>query len=194
MSPASPTARVRTSVRAAGAAALSLAAAVLSLGAAVPPASAQSVASAAPAQSRARRISVTWEEAPIRDVLAAFARFSGASIVAGSGVDGFVTADINDQPWDVALRAILASRGLVAVEEASGIIRVDALEDLHDREAVEPVVTRSYRISYARADELQAAIAGVLSPRGSVSVVPSTNTLVVTDIGDAQSAVARLLR
>ena len=145
-------------------------------------------------ESQARRISVSWTEAPIGDVLRAFAYFSGASIVAGSGVGGFVTADINDQPWDAALEAVLSTRGLVATEDESGIIRVENIADLGAREAAEPLLTRSYRISYSRAAEIQAAIAPLLSPRGSVSVVPSTNTLVVSDVARVQNAVASLLR
>lgn len=145
-------------------------------------------------RSQVRRISVTWTEAPIGDVLRAFAAFSGTSIVAGANVTGFVTADINDQPWDAALRTILAAQGLVAVEDEHGIIRVDNMEELGRREAIEPILTRSYRISFSRASELQAAIAPLLSQRGSVSTVPSTNTLVVSDIARVQRAVAALLR
>ena len=145
-------------------------------------------------QSQARRISVSWTEAPIADVLRAFAAFSGASIVAGSGVDGFVTADINNQPWDVALEAILSTRGLVAIEDDYGIIRVESMTDLGARETVEPILTRSYRISFSQAAEIQTAVAPLLSARGSVSVVPSTNTLVVSDVARVQRAIASLLR
>jgi len=145
-------------------------------------------------ESQARRISVSWTEAPLADVLRAFAYFSGASIVVGSGVGGFVTADINDQPWDVALEAVLSTRGLVAAENEHGIIRVENIADLDAREAVAPLLTRTYRISYSQAAEIQAAIAPLLSPRGSVSVVPSANTLVVSDVARVQSAVASVLR
>jgi type II secretory pathway component HofQ len=146
------------------------------------------------AQSQASRISVSWTEAPIGDVLQAFAAFSGASIVAGTGVSGFVSADINDQPWDVALEAILSTRGLVATEDEYGIVRIENMADLDAREAVEPILTRSYRISFSRAGEIQAAVAPLLSARGSASVVESTNTLVVSDIARVQRAIASLLR
>jgi type II secretory pathway component HofQ len=141
-----------------------------------------------------RRISVTWTETPIAEVLQAFAYVSGASIVAGAGVDGLVTADINDQPWDVALGAILSTRGLVATEDEHGIIRVESMAELDARETVEPLLSRSYRISFSDASEIQAAVAPLLSSRGSVSVVPSTNTLVVSDVARVQRAIASLLR
>lgn len=141
------------------------------------------------------RITVSWTEAPLRDVLRAFAVHSGRSIVVGAGVDRvFVTADIDDQPWDVALAVILRSRGLWGEEDEHGIIRVASLADLESRASVEPLVTRTYRVSYARASELQATLVPLLSERGSVSVLESANALVVTDIDRIQRVVAELLR
>jgi type IV pilus assembly protein PilQ len=144
--------------------------------------------------SQARRISVTWTEAPVNDVLLAFAAFSGTSIVPGSNVEGFVTADINDQPWDVALETILSGQGLVATENEYGIIRVDNITDLNDREAIEPIETRAYRISFATAGELQTAVQPLLSARGQVTVGQGTNTLIVSDIARVQNAIAALLQ
>jgi type II secretory pathway component HofQ len=137
---------------------------------------------------------VTWEQAPIGEVLQAFAAFSGTSIVVGSDVDGFVTADINDQPWDVALASILASQGLRATEDGYGIILVGTLARQGSDDALEPLVTRAYRISYARATEIQTAVSAVLTPRGSVSVLETTNTLIVTDVPRVHRAVPALLR
>jgi type IV pilus assembly protein PilQ len=144
-------------------------------------------------QQEARRISVTWTQAPINDVLLAFAAFSGQSIVPGSNVAGFVTADINDRPWDVALQTILSTQGLVAEEDESGIIRVDNIADLNDREAIEPIETQAHRIAFATAAELQASIQPLLTDRGNVTVGSGTNTLIVSDIRRVQNQIAGLL-
>jgi type IV pilus assembly protein PilQ len=144
-------------------------------------------------QSQARRISVTYDATPINDVLLGFAAFSGVSIVPGANVAGFVSADINDQPWDVALETILAGQGLVATEEESGIIRVDNITDLNDREAIEPIETEAHRISFATAAEVQTAVAPLLTERGQATVNLGTNTLIVSDIARVQNAIANLL-
>jgi type II secretory pathway component HofQ len=149
---------------------------------------------APPAQAETRRVSVTYQAAPLREVLQAFAAFSGASIVAGAGVDGLVTVDINNQPWDVALEAILASLGLYAVEERSGIIRVQSMAANATQETVEPIVTRSYRLSFARASEVQPSLAALLTERGAISILESTNTVVVSDIARVHQTIAALLR
>lgn len=141
----------------------------------------------------ARRISVTWTEAPVNDVLLAFAAFSGKSIVPGANVDGFVTADINNQPWDVALSTILAGQGLVGEEDVNGIIRVDNISDINDREQIEPLLTRAYRISYGTVAEIQTLVEPLLTERGSVSSSSGANTVVVSDIQRVQDAVSNML-
>lgn len=144
-------------------------------------------------QVAARRISVTWTEAPINDVLLAFAAFSGQSIVPGSNVVGFVTADINDQPWDIALMTIMETQGLRALEDQYGIIRVDNITDLNDRELIEPIETVAHRISFATAQEISTSIQPLLTDRGQVTVGTGTNTVIVSDIRRVQDQVARLL-
>lgn len=148
---------------------------------------------AAVAPQEVRRISVTWTEAPINDVLLAFAAFSGKSIVPGANVEGFVTADINDQPWDVALSTILAGQGLAGEEDVNGIIRVDNISDINDREQIEPILTRAYRISYGTVAEIQTLVQPLLTERGNVSASTGANTLVVSDIQRVQNAVSDML-
>jgi type IV pilus assembly protein PilQ len=98
------------------------------------------------------RITVTYQGSDIRDVLAAFAAFSGRTIIPSSAVPSArVDAEIKDQPWDVALQAILASQGLAATEDANGIIIVDTQERIAARSATEPLVTRIVRLNYQRA-------------------------------------------
>jgi type IV pilus assembly protein PilQ len=98
------------------------------------------------------RITIQWEKADIHDVLAAFAAFSGRTIIPSKDVSGTVTAEITNQPWDVALRAILNANGFDATEDpTSGIIIVDTYEHIAARQAAEPMSTRTIRLNYARA-------------------------------------------
>jgi protein transport protein HofQ len=145
-------------------------------------------------RSEARRISITWTQTPIHDVLLAFSVFSGKSIVAGPGVTGTVTANLDDEPWDVALQAILSSRGLVGVENEHGIIEVSDIRSVYDSEAIEPILTRAYPVSFVPAAEIQAVIAPLLSERGSVSVSQSTNTVIVSDIARVHRAIGGVMR
>ena len=144
-------------------------------------------------QEIGRPITVFFNHTPVRDVLFAFADFAGRSLVAGPGVEGVVSAEIRDQPWDLALEAILAAHGLVALEQEDGIIRVEDIRSLFDQEAVQPLVTRPFRVSYADATELSELVAALLSERGRVSAGLGTNTLVVTDIPRVLDAAEELV-
>jgi len=138
-----------------------------------------------PAQQQGEqpRITVTYDSASVTDVMAGFAAFSGRSIVLGKGVTGVVTAEIRNQPWDVAFRSILESQGLSALEEASGIIRVDDRTVLAQRDSTEPVGTLVVPVNYARAASLANTIReAVLSSRGKVVADTATNSLIVTDV------------
>jgi type IV pilus assembly protein PilQ len=135
-----------------------------------------------PPQDQQPRVTVTYDSAAITDVMAGFAAFSGRSIVLGKQVSGSVTAEIRNQPWDVAFQAILSSQGLSAVEEPSGIIRVDNPAILAQRDSLEPLTTKIVRVNYVRAGNMLPALQSVLSSRGKVVADTATNSLILTDV------------
>src|SRR5688572_7433059 len=168
--------------------------------------SARTVSRTTVQQSQQPRMSVTFFNADIRDVIAGIAAFSGRTIVVNGSVQGTVTAEINNQPWDIALRTILETQGLAAIEEpGTGIIKVDSYVNILAKQATEPLTTRLVPINYARSGTLQATIRGLLSRecppvvqgagqtasapqtqtcpvRGSVQADTATNTLVITEV------------
>jgi len=156
----------------------------------------------ASAQSDQPRITVTYQDADIRDVIAAFAAFSGRTIVVGKDVAGTITAEIKNQPWDVALRAILQGQGLAAGEDAvSGIITVDSYKNIASKQASEPLVTQLVAVNYASAASLVPTLTNLLArdclaggvpeaaqntrtscyARGAVAADTATNTLLITE-------------
>lgn len=172
-------------------------------------------------QSQARRITVTYDNADIRDVIAAFAAFSGRTIVTGRDVQGTVTAEIKDQPWDVALNAILTAQGLAASQEDGGIITVDSYRNILARQSSEPLVTRLVQVNYAPAGSLVETVKSLLSrdcagftqsmaggagaaggaggnnqciTRGQVIADSSTNTLVISEVPSRMGEITNYIR
>src|SRR4029079_15971873 len=129
--------------------------------------------SKASAYSDQPKITVTYQDADIRDVIAAFAAFSGRTIVVGKDVQGTVTAEIKNQPWDVALRAILQGQGLAAAEDAiSGIITVDSYKNIASKQSTEPLVTQLIAVNYASAASLVPTLTGLLAKDCTPGGVP----------------------
>jgi type IV pilus assembly protein PilQ len=116
-----------------------------------------------PQQSQQPRITITWENANIRDVIASFAAFSGRTIIASRGVNATVSAEIINQPWDVAMRAILRANGFDAVEDENGIIIVNTIQALAERPRYEPLITRTVRFNYTSARAVAEALRQRLS-------------------------------
>jgi type IV pilus assembly protein PilQ len=128
------------------------------------------------------RITVSWNNASIEEVVAGFQAVSGLSIIIGKGVKASVTAEIHDKPWTEAFFAILASQGLSMQEMPGGILRVDAPQNLAEIDSLEPTQTAVVRVNYARVAELSNSLKGVLTPkRGSVIPDTATNSVIITD-------------
>jgi type IV pilus assembly protein PilQ len=167
-------------------------------------------------QSQQPPITVTFQDTDIRDVIASFAGFSGRTIVVGKEVAGTVTAEIRNQPWDVALRAILQGQGLAASEDfISGIITVDSYSNILNRQASEPLQTQLISINYARAHMLVPTIQQLLQKdcpqvatsgnvvsnarpncvaRGLVAADSTTNTLIITETASRLADVMQYVR
>jgi type IV pilus assembly protein PilQ len=168
-------------------------------------------------QSQQAPITVTFQDTDIRDVIASFAAFSGRTIVVGKEVTGTVTAEIRNQPWDVALRAILQGQGLAASEDfMSGIITVDSYANILNRQASEPLQTQLISINYARAHMLVPTIQQLLQKdcpqvpssgnvsqanqrpncvaRGLVAADSTTNTLIITETASRLADVLQYVR
>jgi type IV pilus assembly protein PilQ len=116
---------------------------------------------AAPAkQSQEPRITgISWEKAPINDVIAMFASFTGRTILPSKNVTGTVTATITNLPWDVALREIMNANGYDVTINPDGVIVIDTFENIAARQATVPLLTRNIRLNYARSKAAQPMVA-----------------------------------
>lgn len=147
------------------------------------------------AQSPAPRITVRWDGADIDDVVSGFAAFSGRTIVVGKDVKGKVTAEIKNQPWDLAFAAVLESQGLTYQMLEGGIINVLNKADFARADSTVPVETRLVRINYAKAASLVPAVQSIVSKgRGMVVADTSHNALVITDTRNRINEIEQFVR
>ena len=127
--------------------------------------------------SQQPRITITWENASITDVLASLAATFHRTILASRAVTGTISASVMDQPWDVALKAIMNANGFDVTEDPNGIIYVDTFEQIAARQATVPLSTRTVRLNYAKAYNVQPMIAQRLSRSCPVSALPASAPL-----------------
>ena len=146
------------------------------------------------AQSQAARITVTWDNADLREVVAGFAAFSGRTIIVSKDVKGQVSAEIKNQPWDLAFNAVLESQGLAANVLDGGIIQVIDKRDLARADSTVPVETRLVRVNYAKAAALVPSVASILTKRGAVVADSTSNALVITEISSRITRVEEFVK
>jgi type IV pilus assembly protein PilQ len=168
----------------------------------------------APGQAHARhpkytgqRLSLNFQNISVRAVLQLLADASGLNIVVSDSVKGNVTLRLHDVPWDQALHVILQIEGLG--EERQGNVMLVApqaelaarekaeLEARHQVQRLEPLRSEFIQINYAKAANLATLIKAqghsLLSKRGTVSVDPRTNTLLVQDTPHRLAQIVRLV-
>ncbi|MEX0914491.1 MAG: AMIN domain-containing protein, partial [Wenzhouxiangellaceae bacterium] len=148
------------------------------------------------------RITLNFQDIPVRSVLSLIADISELNIVVSDSVDGSLTLRLTNVPWDQALDIVLETRNL-AMRESGNVRWVAPVGEIAareqqilraraDRETLEPLRTVMIPVSYADAAALAELIrtsraggdgdgagAGLLSERGSVTIDQRTNTLLV---------------
>jgi len=145
-------------------------------------------------QSQAARITVQWDNADIEDVMAGFAAFSGRTIIIAKGITGKVTAEIKNQPWDLALYAVLESQGLAVQTLPGGILNVVSKLEMARADSTVPITTRLVRINYARATSLVPSVSSIVTKRGAVVADSTSNALVITEVSSRIDDVVDFVR
>jgi type IV pilus assembly protein PilQ len=145
--------------------------------------------------------------ADVTDVLRSFAAISGLNVVVQPGVNGVVTAELENVPWDQALEQILKINNL-DYELDGNVMRI-APTDVLRKEAQEkqqlaaakalsvPLRTVYQRLSYADAAQvarlLKSGQASLLSQRGSVVVDRRTNALIIKELPQYMDSVISVI-
>ena len=73
------------------------------------------------------RVTVSYQAAPVTDVVSSFARFAHQPIAVAPDVGGrLITGSIENTAWLPALDQLLEAQGLVARPDSGGVLRVEA--------------------------------------------------------------------
>lgn len=153
-----------------------------------------------------KRITLNFQDIGIREVLAVIADFTGLNLIASDSVQGNVTLNLRNVPWDQALDLLLQSHGL-ASRRLGNVLIVAPLGELAamDRQTLEarmqqralvPLMIEYIPLHYASAADMAILLSGneglgLLSERGRVSVDTRTNTLVIQETPTQFEAIRR---
>jgi type IV pilus secretin PilQ/predicted competence protein len=148
-------------------------------------------------------VSLDFDGSDLRAVLTALAKEGGINIWIDPRVQGTVTTNLTDVPWDEAFDLIASGNGLGYVQKGS-VVRVVPLGVLAEEEAARRKVederalageltTVTKALSYAKAKDLAVLVKDILSSRGTIQVDERTNTVIVTDLADRLQRASALM-
>jgi len=159
------------------------------------------------------RLSLNFQDIPVRAVLQLIADFTGLNVVVSDSVDGNLTLRLQNVPWDQALDIILKSKGL-SKRESGNVMMIAPSEEIAAQEKIDleaaqaitelaPIRSAFFTINFAKVTELEPLFVGesgeeggsegLLSPRGSVIIDERTNTLIVKDTDEVISEIRKIL-
>jgi len=134
-------------------------------------------------------VSLNFRDADIRNVLKVLAFKSGMNIVAAPDVTGVVNIELKDVPWQKALAVILSTYGY-GFDRKDNIITVMTVENLKkyredslSLQAQEPLVSKTFPLSFAKAEDAMKIIDKLISKRGFINFDARTNSIIVRDLG-----------
>ncbi|MDH5484106.1 MAG: type IV pilus secretin PilQ [Gammaproteobacteria bacterium] len=158
------------------------------------------------------RLSLNFQDIPIRAVLQLIADFTGLNVVVSDSVDGNLTLRLKNVPWDQALDIILKAKGL-SKRESGNVMLIAPSEEIAAQEKLEleaqqqivelaPLRTAFFTINFAKVKELAALFetggedsgsASLLSSRGSVIIDERTNTIIIKDTSEVIAQARRII-
>jgi len=148
-------------------------------------------------------ISLSLKDADVKDVLRVFHDISKMNIVVHPSVQGKVTVDLENVPWDQAMDIILKNNGLdyiyennvIWVAPASEIARKFADVQRLQREKLnaEEPVTFTKRLSYAKAGTMVGIARRFMSDRGNIIIDERTNTMIIEEVPSKKDSLVRLI-
>jgi type IV pilus assembly protein PilQ len=164
-------------------------------------------------------VSMTFQDIDVRTVLQLLANEHNFNLVTSDAVTGNITMHLENVPWDQALNLVLQARGLARrlvgnvlyVAPATEIAEQEqrALEANRQAQALAPLHTEYVQVNYADAGNIltlltgtsagslpgEEAVAGggILSDRGTATVDPRTNIIIIRDVAEKLEEVRTLL-
>lgn len=144
-----------------------------------------------PALSPAKNITLVVDDVPVVQLLQSLADLEQKNMVISPDVQGTLSLQLRNLPWQQALQTVINSMELVLSQE-NGVYYVhtqrwreekQALvrQEKEKRQLALPLMNRSLVLHYADASELAKAGDKLLSSRGALTVDKRTNRLIVRD-------------
>ncbi len=137
------------------------------------------------------KISFNFQDIPVRNVLQMIAQKMAINLVIGDNVQGNITLQLDNVPYDQALDIILKTKDLDKRVNGN-IMLISTFQDLIDRETKElkskedlrtlaAIEQETVQVKYAKAKNLTEVLSKFSTSRGSIVFDERTNKIIISD-------------
>ncbi|MSR70004.1 MAG: hypothetical protein EXS17_06645 [Phycisphaerales bacterium] len=142
-------------------------------------------------------ITLAAQNVEIDSLLELLAVRSKQNIVASDKVEGKVSVNLYDVPFDQALEAILSVNGLISVREAGFIYVYTKVEFAESEKAARKIATRVYTLQFLSSLDAETLVKPILSKEGVIAarglVTPGFESTIANGGADEYAFTARIL-
>ncbi len=161
---------------------------------------------------RGDKLSLNFQSVEVRALLQVIADFTGLNIITSDTVSGNLTLRLKDVPWDQALDIVMQAKGL-DMRKNGTVLWIAPKDELLTKEKLEleqkaqiaelePLKTEIFQLNYQKAEAFKLVFGldggdtknRMLSKRGSATIDPRTNKLIVTDLASKLEEVRKLIQ
>jgi type IV pilus assembly protein PilQ len=152
-------------------------------------------------------VSMTFQDAPLRDVLYLFAEHNDLNLVVSDSVSGQISIKLDHQPWQQALDILLYLKNLVR-ENHGNVMIILPREDSNPEEKA-PIISANQAslgaslmtdvivLEHASASEIAELVSGegslaMLSSNGKLSVDGRSNAIIIRDKGENIDSIKKM--
>jgi type IV pilus assembly protein PilQ len=139
------------------------------------------------------KITLNFQNIPIRELLYVFSDITGLNIVVGDNVAGNVSLRLNDVPWDQALEIVMQQRSLAMVKNGN-VLQIDTVQNIAAKndertkarkaqDEADAQSTETFRINYQKPADILKKLTDskFVTARGRAVVDDYTRQIFVTE-------------
>ena len=146
------------------------------------------------------KMSLNFQNVEVRTVLQLLADFTGFNLVVSDAVQGSITLNLQDVPWDQALDLVLESKDLGKRLEGN-VLRIAPAEHLAARAQHDfaPLRRELVQVNYAKAVDLVRLFQSVtatqpgINGQGTITVDERTNNIIAFESGERLDELRRIV-
>ncbi|MBF0430285.1 MAG: hypothetical protein HQK83_03330 [Fibrobacteria bacterium] len=128
----------------------------------------------------------------IRSAFKALAKSGNVDIVLSPTVSGKVSLSLSDKTWEQALRILCLMHNLHSSVE-TGYVYVQTMAEVNSIAKEEQLEREIIKLKHSKVKDLEEAVKGLLSSRGKISLLESSNALIVTDLRTRMDAIQKAI-